>query len=272
MVPALNRLKGPPQGIVMQIDDIYRYPVKGLTPERLAAAPLSPGRCIPWDRAFALAQGDCGFDANAPAWRPKTEFLCLARNPAAFNLTVRFDEDAGLLSITAPGAAASAAGSIEASPFTDAGRVMLGRFIAAALPGEMRGAPEFVHAPGHSFCDNKTQVISLIGMGSLRALEEAAGEARHPLRFRASLYVGGIEPWEEFGWIGRVLSIGTARLRVSKRIIRCAATRVNPLTGTVDANPVKELSTNFGHTDCGVYAEVIEAGMIRPGDAIRIEE
>lgn len=250
----------------MRIDDIYRYPVKGLTPERLPQAALAPGRCIPWDRAFALAQGDCGFDDAAPGWRPKTEFLCLARNPAAWGLRARFDDAAGLLALTAPDG-----GAIEASPFTAEGCETLARFIAAALPGEMRGAPRFLYAEGHSFCDNKTQVISLIGRGSLDALESAAGAARHPLRFRASLYIGGVAPWEEFGWVGRTLAIGAARLKVVRRIVRCAATRVNPLTGAVDANPVRELSTNFGHTDCGVYAEVIGGGMIRPGDAIRIE-
>lgn len=251
----------------MRIDDIYRYPVKGLTPERLAAAALSPGRCIPWDRAFALAQGDCGFDKTAPAWRPKTEFLCLARNPAVWRLTTRFDDAAGLLTVTA-----EHGDSIEASPFTEAGGASLTRFITAALPEQMRGEPRFVHAEGHSFCDNNTQVISLIGRGSLAALEAAAGASRHALRFRASIYIGDIEPWTEFGWIGKTLSIGAARLRVLRRIVRCAATRVNPLTGVVDANPVKELATNFGHTDCGVYAEVIEGGMIRPNDPIRIEE
>lgn len=251
----------------MRIDSIYRYPVKGLTPEPLDFARLSSGRCIPWDRAFALAQGDCGFDSASPAWRPKTEFLCLARNPAAWRLTTRFDDAAGLLAVTA-----GRGDAIEASPFTEAGREALTRFIAAALPDEMRGTPRFVHAEGHSFCDNKSQVISLIGTASLRALEAAAGAQRHPLRFRASLYVGGTAPWEEFGWIGKTLCIGAARLRVSKRIVRCAATMVDPETGAVDANPVKELMTNFGHTDCGVYAEVLDAGEIRPGDAIKIME
>lgn len=250
----------------MQIDSIYRYPVKGLTPEKLPGAQLSPGRAIPWDRAFALAQGDCGFDAAAPAWRPKTEFLCLARNPLCWQLSTRLDDAAGELALAVPDG-----GNITASPFTDAGRTVLGDFIRAALPAEIRGAPRFVYAEGHSFCDNKTQVVSLIGTASLRALEAAAGAPRQPLRFRASLYIGDTEPWAELGWIGRTLSIGEARLRVNRRIVRCAATRVNPDTGAVDANPVRELSTNFGHTDCGVYAEVIEGGMIRPGDTIRVE-
>ena len=47
----------------MKIESLYRYPVKGLTPEPLAEAALTPGRCLPWDRSFALAQGDSSFDA-----------------------------------------------------------------------------------------------------------------------------------------------------------------------------------------------------------------
>ena len=44
----------------MRIEYLYRYPVKGLTAEALEAAEVEPGGCIPWDRAFALAQGDAG--------------------------------------------------------------------------------------------------------------------------------------------------------------------------------------------------------------------
>ena len=51
----------------MRIEFLYRYPVKGLTAEALEAAEVEEGGCIPWDRAFALAQGDSGFDPAAPA-------------------------------------------------------------------------------------------------------------------------------------------------------------------------------------------------------------
>ena len=44
----------------MRIEYLYRYPVKGLTAEALEMAEVEPGGCIPWDRAFALAQGDSG--------------------------------------------------------------------------------------------------------------------------------------------------------------------------------------------------------------------
>jgi len=52
----------------MRIDRLYRYPVKGLTAEALAETEVEAGGCLPWDRAFALAQGDAPFDPDNPQW------------------------------------------------------------------------------------------------------------------------------------------------------------------------------------------------------------
>ncbi len=249
----------------MRIDTIYRYPIKGLTPEPMSQVTLHPGRAIAWDRAFALAQGDCEFNDDAPAWRPKTEFLCLARNIEAAHLTARFNPTSRSLTLIAPDGAA-----LDADPFTEPGRASITDFIAAALPTAMRGTPRFVHVENHSFCDHDGQVISLIGLPSLQSLSDAVGSPRQPMRFRANLYLTDLDPWQEFTWLGRTLAIGEARLQVIERINRCAATCVNPETLQRDANPVKELMTEFGHVDCGVFAQVVHGGPIAPGDTIRL--
>ena len=57
----------------MRIEYLYRYPVKGLTAEALDEAEVEAGQAIPWDRAFALAHGDAGFDPANPSWLPKCE-------------------------------------------------------------------------------------------------------------------------------------------------------------------------------------------------------
>ena len=54
-----------------------------------------------------------------------------------------------------------------------------------------------------------------------------------------------------------------------KRIVRCAATEVDPDTGIRDLAMPRTLMKTYGHADCGVYAEVIEAGEIAVGDVIR---
>jgi len=55
-----------------------------------------------------------------------------------------------------------------------------------------------------------------------------------------------------------------------KRIVRCAATNVEPHTGIRDLEIPKTLMQTFGHMDCGVYAEVTAGGVLNVGDAITV--
>jgi uncharacterized protein YcbX len=254
----------------MQIESLYRYPVKGLTPEPLAEATLTPGRCIPWDRAFALAQGDSAFDRQNPGWVSKTNFMCLMRNAGIAQLATKFDETTGLLTLATPEGK-----TLKTSPLTAEGQAALTKFLIDYLGeearyGEGQTPPAFHHIDNHSFCDHRTQVVSLIGFGSLRALEAATGAPRDKRRFRANIYIEDIAPWAELGWLGKTLAIGEATMLVETRIDRCGATSVNPDTALRDANPVRELQQNFGHIDLGVFARILTPGTIRPGDAIRV--
>src|SRR5271167_1321149 len=86
----------------MRVEYLYRYPVKGLTAEALESAEVEAGGCIPWDRAFALAQGDADFDPAAPAWLQKTNFMCQARNAKIAALASVFEPRDGTLTIRAP--------------------------------------------------------------------------------------------------------------------------------------------------------------------------
>ena len=63
-----------------RIDAIYRYPVKGLSPQRLAQVTLSAGENLPADRLYAIENGPSGFDPARPAYFPKQRFLMLMRN------------------------------------------------------------------------------------------------------------------------------------------------------------------------------------------------
>ena len=249
----------------MRIEHMYRYPVKGLTAEALETTLVEPGGTLPWDRAFALAQGDAPFDPAAPSWMQKTHFMCLMANASAALLKSTFDPRSGQLTILAPGGDA-----ITEHALTEAGRERIGIWLAAFLGPEARGVPRFHHVPGHSFSDVKAKVISLINVASLDDLSRRVGALRHNRRFRANLYFSGAAAWSELGWVGQEILAGRARLRVVKRIPRCPATQVNPETAERDADPVKELRAAFGHPDLGIYAEVIEGGEIAVGDALEL--
>ena len=62
------------------IHAIYRYPIKGLSPELLLRAELLPHETIPGDRLYAIENGPSGFNPASPAYLSKTHFLMLMKN------------------------------------------------------------------------------------------------------------------------------------------------------------------------------------------------
>lgn len=252
-----------------RIDAIYRYPVKGLSPQPLARTHLAVGATLPADRLYAIENGASGFDPAAPAYFPKIRFLMLMRNARLAALRTDFDEASHTLVVHAEGREV-ARGCLR----TPEGRAAIERFFAGAFAGELRGPPKVLFGQTlsgqvHSFSDVAKKAVSIINLASVAALENAAGAAVQPLRFRGNLYVAGWPAWHEFDLLGREFAIGnSARLKAIKRIQRCAATDVDPSTGIRDLTIPRTLMQSFGHTDCGIYAEVIEAGDIAVGDAL----
>ena len=55
-----------------RIDAIYRYPVKGLSPQALARVTLSAGATLPADRLYAIENGPSGFDPLRPPISPNS--------------------------------------------------------------------------------------------------------------------------------------------------------------------------------------------------------
>ena len=248
---------------------IYRYPVKGLSPQALERTPLSAGQTIPADRLYAIENGPCGFDPEAPAYFPKQRFLMLMRNDRLAALRTDFEEDSHTLIIRSENREA-ARGDLR----TKEGRLAIEAFFRRFMPKELHGPPKVLFGKGgHSFSDVARKVVSIINLASVAEVESAVGVPVNPLRFRANLYVAGWPAWHEFNLVGRLITIGeTARLRVVKRIQRCAATEVDPDTGIRDLPIPRTLIENFDHADCGVYAEVVTAGDIAIGDGITSAE
>jgi uncharacterized protein YcbX len=250
----------------IRIASLFRYPVKGLSPERLARVPLTPGDPMPHDRRYAIENGPSGFDPAAPVHLPKIAFLMLMRNAALARLETRFDPDTTTLAIREGGQE-----RVRGDLSTPQGRAAVEAFFAAYSAQDLRGPPKVLEAPGFSFSDTRARVLSLINMASVRALEQRIGMPVDPLRLRGNVYLEGLAPWEEFDLLDRALATPAGvRLRVVKRIERCAATNVDPVSGLRDMNIPKTLLQAYDHADCGVYAEVVDGGMLAEGDTLRV--
>jgi uncharacterized protein len=247
-----------------RIDAIYRYPVKGFTPEPLPQVKLARGAALPLDRGYAIENGPSTFDPSEPKYFPKVRFLMLMRNARLAALRTSLDETSHIMTIRYENREA-ARGDLR----TREGRAQIERFLAEYCADELRGPPKVLHAPGHSFSDVARKVVSIINLASVAELESAAGAPIDPLRFRGNLHVSGWPAWHEFGLLGSEVAVGAkTRLKIVKRIVRCAATEVDPQTTIRDLPIPRLLMDTYGHADCGVYAEVIEGGTIAPGDTL----
>jgi uncharacterized protein YcbX len=253
----------------IRIASLQRYPVKGLSPERVTSAALMKGGYFPGDRLYAIENGPSGFDAADPQHQPKIKFLMLMRNEKLARLKTRYLDTITTLFIE-DGGREVARGDLS----TREGRLAIEAFFRRFMAAELRGPPKVLASPaGFRFTDSRSGFVSLINLASVQALEAEIGSTVDPLRFRGNLHLEGLAPWAEFDLVGKVLTTRSgARLKVTKRIERCAATNVDPATGIRDLQIPKSLMEAHGHFDCGIYAEVLSGGAVAEGDSLMPEQ
>jgi uncharacterized protein YcbX len=253
----------------IRIASLQRYPVKGLSPESLSAVTLTKGDYFPGDRLFAIENGPAGFDPENPQHQPKIKFLMLMRNEALARLKTRYLDSITTLFIE-EGGREVARGDLS----TREGRLAVEAFFRRFMAKELRGPPKVLTAPdGFRFTDSRRGFVSLINLASVRELENVVGAPVNPLRFRGNIHIEGLAPWAEFDLVGQVLTAPSGlRLKVTKRIERCAATNVDLDTGLRDLEIPKSLMKAYNHFDCGIYAEVIDSGGIETGESLEREQ
>ena len=248
-----------------RIASLWRHPVKGFTPERLAEATLTAGGFFPCDRIYAVEDGPSGFDPAAPAWITKQKFTVLAKIAEVARARTAYDEASGVLTVSAEGREPLRASLTDAE-----GREAFAAWLSEFLGDEASGPLKVVAAPGHRFTDHPRGQVSIVNLASVRDLEARVGRPVDPLRFRANLYVEGWPAWIENEAKERQVRLGPVTARVFSSIVRCAATHVDPTTGERDMDLVAALHTHYGHMLCGIYLSILEGGRIAEGDAAEI--
>ncbi len=247
------------------IDQLYRYPVKGLSADPLDTVALAADQGMPEDRRFAITHGGSEFDPLAPRWLPRRNFVVVARTERLAALDTGYDADTQTLVIRRNGRPV-ARGSLT----TVTGRAVIEQFLAAYLARDVPGVPKIVEAPGVMFSDSPDKLVSVINLASVGDLERVTKAPVHPLRFRGNVYLSNLPAWQETRWVGATLAIGAVRLVVVDPIERCAATAVDPVTGARDLNIPKALQQGFDHCLFGVFARVAVGGRISRGDPVTV--
>jgi uncharacterized protein YcbX len=260
----------------MRVAALYRYPVKGFTPEPCETLTVLDEGRIAGDRALAFRF------ASAPmpdaAWSRKQACVVLMNTPGLARLQVRLDHAAQRLRMALDGAV------LADEPLDAAGR---GR-LAAALAEYVLKLPENPLA-GHPerlplrligdgvtprYQDNEGGQATLHSRESLAAVAAATGApALDEARFRSNIAIEGVAAWEEQDWLGRRLRVGGVEFEVARRKVRCLATHANPVTGERDVRVMQTLMESFSQKEPTFAIGMVTrgaGGMIRRGDEVTL--
>jgi len=115
---------------------------------------------------------------------------------------------------------------------------------------------------GANFDDSPVLVVNL---STIAAFALAAGVPVDHRRFRANLYLEGLEPDDELRWVGRRLQVGSAELEVVKRCERCMVITLDPDSNAATPALLRVL-TQTSDTCMGVYCRVTRPGQVSVGD------
>ncbi|EEX14920.1 mosc domain protein [Citreicella sp. SE45] len=240
-----------------RLAQIWRHPVKGIGREPLDAVTLNADAPMPGDRAWAFQHEGA---PDEPGWQPRRNFLVVANGPKLAQVTAK-TEETGRIALSHPDRPA-----FSFAPETEG--AALAEWVRPLWPETAPAPRALVKAPPQGMGDNGAPEVSILSLASLRDLSERIGKPLEIERFRGNLVLDDLAPWQEFDWCGTTLRIGSALLEVTGRIERCRATEANPVTGERDAEPVRALYGAFRHRDFGVYARVVQTGMIAVGNEV----
>ncbi|WP_295042397.1 MOSC domain-containing protein [uncultured Paracoccus sp.] len=244
---------------------IRRHPIKSIGGEGLDRVTLAPARRLPGDREWAVltAAGERNAQASEcggqpDRWLPKSCFLRGVQSAAVQAISGGWTgERLTLRQPTQP--------DLSFDPDTEGPALI--DWLRPLWPANAPEPTRLVRGAG-IWTDQKWPWISILSLSSLADLEHRAGQPLGIHRWRGNLWVDGWAPWAERDLIGQVIRIGNVELRVTDQIGRCDATCANTETGERDIDMLATLERLYGHTDFGIFAEVVTGGDIALNDRV----
>jgi hypothetical protein len=268
-------------GAVGSVVALWRYPVKSMMGEELNAGEVTEQGLL-GDRVYALVDTETGKVASAK--NPRT-WPTLFDHRAAFAEPPRAGDRMPPVRITLPD------GVIVTSDRPDIDRVLsqaLGRSVtlAAAAPSNPELEEYWPDIEGLDHQEVVTEetmpdgtffdlaVLHLLTTATIDRLRALYPQGRfEPRRFRPNIIVDPTSAagFVENGWVGKTLAIGDqVRVKITGGCPRCVMTTLPQ--GDLPKDPgILRTAAQHNQVHVGVYAEVIQGGMIRRGLPLTID-
>lgn len=230
--------------VVGQLSAIFRYPVKSMAAEPMNAIDVG-WNGLAGDRRWAFVRG--GLERSGFPW------LTIRENPDMWRYRPHFAEpERPDLSQT--------------MVVTAAGEEL--DVVDPALALEL-GHGSRVIKQGRGIFD--TMPLSLISAQTITALGSVVGEELDMLRFRPNFVVDvdGADEFPEDRWVGKVLSMGSMKMRVDQRDKRCVMVNIDPATTSRNPEVLRAIARDR-NACLGVYGTTVEQGRVAVGDQVSI--
>jgi uncharacterized protein YcbX len=223
---------------------LQRFPVKSMGGEPLPEVEIA-GNGLVGDREWAVYAADGKLASGKHSRR-------FRRMDLVFGLTARRDGPATLVRL--PDGAEVVAGHADSFD-------LLSTHFGA--PVTVRRETDVMHQDGAA--------LSIVGTATLSELgrHEGAGHPVDPRHLRANIVVGTEVPYDEEAWIGREVTVGGARVRVTEAIQRCRMAGIAQVGLAARPDMLRAVQV---HHDlmAGVYATVLRPGLVQLGDEVRL--
>ena len=256
-----------------KVTALYRYPVKGFTPQAVEHITVLPGGRVAGDRVLNFRFADA--PVADTAWCKKYNGVVLANTPGLARLQVAFDERAQRLKISLKNHI------LIYDSLDEAGRQRLVDAITGyvlsldenPLKGQPARLPLKLVGDGTTprYQDNERGQVTLHSRESVASAGAALNDTHlDELRFRHNIVIDGAAAWEEQTWVGRKLRVGGVEFETVVPKVRCLATHANPLTGERDLQVMQTLVKAFAQKEptFGVGMLSAAGGEIRVGDSV----
>jgi uncharacterized protein YcbX len=250
---------------------LYRYPVKGFTPEPCERLTVLPGGRVTGDRVLNFRFADAPVADDE--WCRKYHGVVLVNTPGLARLNVRFDDKSQRLRI------AFGDTVLANETLNEAGRQRLvdaiTGYVLSLDENPLKGYPERLPlklvgdgvAPRYQ--DNGAGQTTLHSRESLTSAGDALGDVNlNEARFRHNIVIDGVTAWQEQSWVGGKLRVGNVEFETVVPKVRCLATHANPNTGERDLEVMQTLVRAFKQEQptFGIGMLSNAGGEIRIGD------
>lgn len=249
---------------MIKLTTISIFPIKSFIGEDQNSASLEIGSGLIDDRRFSIAISP---EVDGTKWLRNRAFMVNSRHDNMQK--IKLDRSADLWTITNPDGNSLSFNPNSQESISQANKE-LPVFLEGLLEADLK--PRLVERvePNKNIgmWDYPDTYLSITNLESVRDFSKTVGIDLTPDRFRGNLLIAGLPAWEEFGFAGKLFSLGEAEIVFTRPIDRCPATTINPKTGDRDVKTPALLAERLGHGYFGMGAHVVKSGLIKPDDEL----